>query len=172
MEERVLVAYATKYGATAGVAERIGEVLRDAGLHADVLPVRQVRDLTPYKAVVLGSSVYIGSWRKEAARFLRDNESQLAERKVWLFSSGPTGEGNIEDLLQGWRFPKGLQPVADRIQPRDITCFHGSVDAEKLNFFERWILNNVKAPAGDFRDFDAIVAWAKGIAEAVKQGGG
>lgn len=166
-----MVAYATKYGATTGIAERIGEVLRDAGLHVDVLPVRQVSDLTPYRSVVLGSSVYIGGWRKEAARFLKDNETELAERQVWLFSSGPTGEGDIGNLLEGWRFPKGLQPVADRILPRDIACFRGLIDAKKLNIFERWIMNNVKAPEGDFRDFDAIATWAKRIAKAFKEDG-
>lgn len=60
--------YATKYGATAEIAEKIGEVLRQAGLPTDVLPVKQVDDLTPYTAIILGSAVYIGKWRKEAAK--------------------------------------------------------------------------------------------------------
>jgi menaquinone-dependent protoporphyrinogen oxidase len=89
MDGQVLVAYATKYGATGEIAEKIGQVLRQAGLDADVLPVEQVSDLTPYKGVVLGSAVYIGRWRKEAVKFLRTNEKMLAERLVWLFSSGP-----------------------------------------------------------------------------------
>jgi menaquinone-dependent protoporphyrinogen IX oxidase len=60
MDIQILVAYATKYGATAGIAEKIGQVLRQAGLLTDVLPVDRVSDLTPYEAVVLGSAVYIG----------------------------------------------------------------------------------------------------------------
>ena len=67
METSVLVAYATKHGATAGIAEKIGEVLRESGLACDVKLAAAVDDLTPYQAVVLGSAVYMGAWRKEAA---------------------------------------------------------------------------------------------------------
>jgi menaquinone-dependent protoporphyrinogen oxidase len=169
METRVLVAYGTKYGATAEIAEKIGEVLREGGLPTDVLPADRVGDLGAYKAVVLGSAVYIGQWRKEAAKFLTANEQALAGKAVWLFSSGPSGEGDPEELLQGWRFPGKLQPVADRIQPRDIAVFQGAVDADKLNFIERWMLKNVKSPIGDFRDWDAITSWAAGIAEELKE---
>ena len=91
MNTQILVAYATKYGATAEIAEKIGQVLREAGLRTDVLPVDRVSDLSPYQAVVLGSAVYIGKWRKEAVKFLQANEKALAEKLVWLFSSGPTG---------------------------------------------------------------------------------
>ena len=165
---QVLVAYASKYGATAEIAERIGQVLRQAGLSVDVLPAERVSNVQGYKAVVLGSAVYIGQWRKQAAAFLKANEKALAERPVWLFSSGPTGEGDPVTLAQGWRFPSGLQPVADRIKPRDIALFHGSANAEKLNFLEKFMLKQVKAPAGDFRDWAAITAWATAIADALK----
>jgi menaquinone-dependent protoporphyrinogen oxidase len=165
MDAQVLVAYATKYGATAEIAEKIGHVIRQAGLAADVLPANRVSDLAHYKAVVLGSAVYVGRWRKEAATFLKANEQLLAGQSVWLFSSGPTGEGDPAELMDGWRFPKALQPVADRIQPRDIAVFHGAVDPEKLNFFYRWMIKNVKAPFGDFRDWDAITSWASSIAD-------
>ena len=101
MDVQVLVAYATKYGATAEIAEKIGQALRGAGLSADVLPADRVSDLTPYQAVVLGSAVYIGQWRKEAVKFLKANETVLAEKPVWLFSSGPSGEGDPVELGQG-----------------------------------------------------------------------
>ena len=170
MDGKILVAYATKYGATAEIAEKIGEVLRQAGLPADVLPAGRVSDLSPYQAVVLGSAVYIGSWRKEASKFLKAHEGELAKRPVWLFSSGPTGEGDVEELVQGWRFPGALQPIADRIQPRDIAVFHGAADPDKMNALEKWMLKNVQAPAGDFRDWDAIAAWATAIAQALQTG--
>ena len=168
MESQVLVAYATKYGATAEIAEKIGEVLRQAGLPSDVVPADRVGNLGAYQAVVLGSAVYMGQWRKEATKFLQANETVLAEKPVWLFSSGPTGEGDPAELLQGWQLPGKLQPIADRIGPRDITAFHGALDANKLNFFERWILKNVKSPIGDFRDWEAISAWATSIAEELQ----
>ena len=169
MDKQVLVAYATKYGATAEIAEKIGEVLRQAGLPTDVLPVDRVGDLSTYKAVVLGSGVYIGQWRKEAVKFLKANETILAEQLVWLFSSGPTGEGDPVELAQGWQFPGKLQPIADRIRPHDIAVFHGAVDVGKLNLIEKWMLKNVKAPIGDFRDWEAITSWATAIADVLKE---
>jgi menaquinone-dependent protoporphyrinogen oxidase len=171
MGSQVLVAYGTKYGGTAEIAERIGQVLREAGLRADVHPADRVSDLTPYQAVVLGSGVTIGRWRKGAATFLKANEKALAERPVWLFSSGPTGEGDPVELTNGWRFPKTLQPIADRIQPRDIAVFHGVLNGKKLNPIEKWVIKNVKAPIGDFRDWDAITSWAAAIADGLKEAG-
>jgi menaquinone-dependent protoporphyrinogen oxidase len=168
MGKKVLVAFATKYGATAEIAEKIGQVFRGAGLETDVLPADRVDDLALYKAVVLGSAVYIGKWRKEALKFLQANEKLLAERPVWLFSSGPTGEGNPVELLNGWRYPESLQPIVDHIQPRDIAVFHGAVLTDKMNFIEKFMIKNVKTPIGDFRDWQAITAWAKKIADELE----
>ena len=171
MCNQILVAYASKYGGTAEIAKKIGQVLDEAGLCTNVLPVADIRDLTPYKAVVLGSGVYIGKWRKEAVKFLQANEKMLAERQVWLFSSGPTGKGDVVDLVKGWRFPEAQQPIADRIRPRDIAIFHGVVNMKKLNPIERWMLKNVQAPLGDFRDWEAITSWATAIAAVLKEKG-
>jgi len=171
MGEDVLVAYATKHGGTEEIARRIGAVLREAGLRTEVLPAGRVTDLAPYAAVVLGSGVYVGRWRKEAVTLLKANEQVLAGKPVWLFSSGPSGEGDPVELAGGWCFPGALQAVADRLQPRDIALFHGVVDEKKLSRIERWMIKNVKAPLGDFRDWDAITAWATGIADALKEAG-
>jgi menaquinone-dependent protoporphyrinogen oxidase len=171
MDKQILVAYATKHGATTEIAEKIGEVFRQAGLATDVLPVAHVSNLVPYEAVVLGSAVYIGQWRKEASKFLTANATALAGKRVWLFSSGPTGEGDPVELVQGWRFPAKLQAIADRIKPRDVAVFHGAVDVNKLNLIEKWMLKNVKAPVGDFRDWEAIAAWTTAIIEELKGGG-
>jgi menaquinone-dependent protoporphyrinogen oxidase len=168
MGKRVLVTYGTKYGGTAEIAEKIGAVLRESGLQVDVSRAGRAGEVGSYDAVVLGSAVYIGRWRKEAARFLIDNEAMLVGKPVWLFSSGPTGEGDPVELTQGWKFPGKLQPIADHIGPRDIALFHGVSDPGKLNFLEKWMLNNVKAPTGDYRDWEAIASWARGIAEALQ----
>jgi menaquinone-dependent protoporphyrinogen oxidase len=168
MNHQVLVAYATKYGATAEIAEKIGEVLRREGLQAEVQPADRVNDLGAYTAVVLGSAIYAGQWRKEAATFLETNEQTLAGMPVWFFSSGPTGEGDPVELVKGWRFPEGQKAIADRIEPRDRAVFHGVLDAAKVNFAEKLIVKALKAPFGDFRDWDAITAWATAIAHALQ----
>lgn len=169
MDIQVLVAYATKYGATAEIAEKIGQMLRSEGLRTDVLPANRVRDLNSYKAVVLGSAVYIGRWRKEAATFLKTNEKVLAEQLVWLFSSGPTGKGDPVKLAEGWEFPKNLQSIAKNIKPHEIKLFHGNVEMKKLNFIHKFMIKKVEAPVGDFRDWDAITSWATSIADKLKE---
>lgn len=169
MSDKVLVAYGSKHGMTAEIAERIGKVLRGEGIDAEVAGADRAGAPSGYRAVVLGGGVYAGMWRREAARYLRAHEAELSAMPVWLFSSGPTGSGDLERLLGGWTFPKGLQPVADRIKPRQVVVFRGAFDASKANFFERWIIKKVKAEAGDFRDWTAIESWAKGIARALKE---
>ena len=167
MNQKVLVTYASKYGATAGIAEKIADVLRGAGLQVDLKPVKEARDLSPYGAVVLGSAVYIGAWQKDAEKFIKKNKQALSKMPVWIFSSGPTGEGDPVELLQGWTFPEKLKPIADLINPQGVTVFHGAIDAQKLNFFLRWMLRNVDGAFGDFRDWDAIDAWALEIGESL-----
>lgn len=168
MDQPVLIAYATKYGATREIAERIGASLQEAGLTVRVAPADQVEDLAPYGAVVLGSAVYAGQWRKEAADFLAEHENALAERQVWLFSSGPTGEGDPVELMKGWRFPEAQQPIADRVGPQDIAFFGGELDMQKLNLPEKLIVKAMKAPTGDYRDWESIETWAESIAAALE----
>ena len=72
---------------------------------------------------------------------------------MWLFSSGPTGEGDPVELMKGFRFPEALQPIADHIRPRDIAFFHGALDMKELSLPERLIVKGIKAPLGDFRDW-------------------
>jgi len=164
MTTQVLVTYASKYGATQEIAEEIGQVFSHTGLSTDVLPIKLVSDLSRYQALIIGSAVYIGKWRKEAVRFLKANEKKLSGRSVWLFSSGPTGEGDPVEILKGWRLPRAIRPIVDRIKPRGICVFHGDVNVSKLNSIEKSMIKNVEAPVGDFRDWDAIRSWANTVA--------
>jgi menaquinone-dependent protoporphyrinogen oxidase len=169
---KILVAYSTKHNSTAEIANLIGETLQQTRLrsgipHVEVKSVETVADVTKYDVVVLGSAVYAGQWQSAAADFLKKHEEELSQRPVWLFSSGPTGEGDPLALLKGWKFPQALMPVAERIKPRDIAVFHGNLDASKLSLFERVVVKGVKAPMGDFRDSEMIRSWASCIAQAL-----
>ena len=165
---KVLVAYGSKYGATTEIAERIGTVLRETGFEVSVRSAELAGDVREFDAVILGSAVYAGHWIKEAVEFLETNQEALCTRPVWFFSSGPTGEGDPVERMHGWRFPEPQQAIADRIKPRQITLFHGKIDLNKMHFGERLIIRALGAPVGDFRDWNAITAWARNIATALQ----
>jgi menaquinone-dependent protoporphyrinogen oxidase len=156
----ILVAYASKHGSTAEIAHRIAERLSERGHEVDPRPVTEVGVLGRSEAVVLGSAVYAGSWRKEAVGFVERHREVLARTPVWLFSSGPLGH-RIEDEQEQ---PRQLEEITEWIAPRDHRTFFGKLDLSVLSFGERMIAKAVKAPEGDFRDWAEIEAWADGIA--------
>ncbi|MEW5958233.1 MAG: flavodoxin domain-containing protein [Chloroflexota bacterium] len=160
---KLLVAYASKYGSTAEIANIIGKELRKRNYEVEVKPAEAVDSLDGYDGFVIGSGLYAGGWIKSAADFLRANQDRLAAHPVWLFSSGPTGEGDPNAILDGWTFPDDLESVREAIQPRDVILFHGNIDPNKLNFAERMIIKSVKATVGDFRDWLVIRGWARSI---------
>ncbi len=166
--KNVLVTYGSRSGSTAEIANKIAEVLRTKGENVTVLPVASVTDLNPYNAVVLGSAVYVGHWMTEAVDFLKLHEEALSTRPVWIFSSGPTGAGDPVERMHGWRFPEAQQAIFERIKPQDIVLFHGKIDMHDLNFGEKIMLRALGAPTGDFRDWNAISAWAEGIAQVLR----
>ena len=171
MESRILVGYSSKYGATAEIAEKIGEALRQSGLQVEVLPVKNVKDLTPYKAFIVGSALYMFQWRADAMSFLKNYWKILAERPTWIFSSGPMGKGDPAEQVKDQSFQKKLEPVLAQIKPRGVTVFHGALNMNKLNFLERAIMKKMPDQQGDSRDWNMINAWAKQIAaELTKQG--
>ncbi len=162
---KVLVAYASKHNSTAEIACTIGAILQQSDhFEVDIRSVEGVEEVSPYEIVVLGSAIYAGQWQSSAANFLKRHEQELAQRQVWLFSSGPTGEGDPKTLIKGWEFPQSLQPIVEHIQPRGVTLFHGKLDPATLNHLERLLVKGVHAPLGDYRDWDMIRQWATEIA--------
>ena len=159
----ILVAYASKHGATRGIAEHIAQTLRTRGREADVVPVDAVERLGAYDAVVLGSAMYYGSWMKEAVEFVQRNRAALAERPVWLFSSGPLGT-EVHDSEEQ---PKEIGELQAEVGARGHRIFFGALDPHVLSFPERMVAKAVRAPQGDFRDWEAIAAWATEIAHAL-----
>ena len=162
---RLLVAYASKHGATEGIAEHLAATLRGSGVDAVTQRADRVDDAAAYDALVVGSAVYYGSWLREAADFVRGNHTVLAERPTWLFSSGPLGEHVTDDEEQ----PKEVAEFREAISPRDHRTFLGALDRSRLPFPERMVAKAVRAPEGDFRDWDAIAAWAEGIARQLQE---
>ena len=168
----VLVAYATRYGATAGIAERIAATLTADGHEAHALPVEVVHSLANVEAVVVGSAVYFGSWLKPAAAFVERHRATLSELPVWLFSSGPLPGAVEPDKTAGetenGEQPKQIDELRAAVGALGHQVFDGALDPKKLGVRDRLIRS---LPAGkpllpevDGRDWAAIDEWAAGIA--------
>lgn len=155
-----LIAYASKHGATEGIAEGIGAALRHVGCNVSVQRIELAGDPAQYDAVVVGSAVYMGRWMPEARAYVRRYSEALRARPVWLFSSGPVGAASLPD-------PKEVAEFQSLIHPCDHHQFAGALHRENLSFAERMIVSAVKAPDGDFRRWDEINAWAASIADAL-----
>ena len=160
---RVLVATASKYGATAEIGKTIAEVLGERGLEPTVLPPEQVDGVDGYDAAVLGSAVYAGHWLKPARELVERHAGGLAGRPVWLFSSGPVG-----DPPKPEEDPVDVADLVALTDARDHRVFAGKLVRRQLSFPERAIVAALRVPEGDFRDWTEIRRWAAGIAEALQ----
>ena len=160
---KVLVTYASKYQSTAEIAARIAKAIRSKKWTLDLIPVSMDIDPKNYDAIILGSALYMGQWMNSAAEFILTHEKVLTERSTWLFSSGPTGEGEAARLLNGFTFPIVLAGVAERINPQNIAIFHGKLDGNALGWGERLIVRAVHAQYGDYRDWESVETWASSI---------
>ncbi len=173
----VLVAYASRHGATQGIAERIAETLRAAGVDTDARPAASVKDLAGYDAFVIGSAAYMFHWLKEATGLVRRNRAVLAAKPVWLFSSGPTGteaadaQGRDQKVAA---IPKEIAELREAVNARDHRVFFGAYERDRkaIGLAERFmsLMPAVEGiPEGDFRDWPEIEAWATSIARDLQQ---
>ncbi|HEX6867710.1 MAG TPA: flavodoxin domain-containing protein [Candidatus Limnocylindrales bacterium] len=185
---RVLIVHASRHGATTGIAERIGEVLRADGVDTVLSPARDMLDPEPFDACVVGGGVYMGSWVKDGTEYLDRFASALATRPVWLFSSGPllgstkeskgTDVDPVENALgplegRGSGGRRRIEELAARIHPRDHRVFAGAFDPTDppASMSERLVrmmpASKGILPPGDYRDWPAIEAWAREIATSL-----
>ena len=164
----VLVAYASKYGSTRGVAERVAASLREQGNRVELRPVDQVADASAYDAVVFGSPVFNQRWLPEGEEFVDRNLEALAARPVWLFSVGTFGDRKriIGPVMK--REPKGIRAFEEAIHPREYRVFAGVIDRHQWPFLSSLFYYALGGHLGDNRDWLDIDAWADGIGHALR----
>ena len=160
MAASVLVAFATKLGSTGELAAAIAATLRDAGHHSSAHSVREVKGLEGWDAVILGSALYAAHWQRDANRFVTRNREALRSRPLWLFSSGPLDAHLAEADLP-------ISPHAAEITADLGALGHRTFGGRLLP--DAPVDPQVLAthPAGDFRDWDVIRAWARDIAAQI-----
>ncbi len=175
----VLVAYASRHGATQGIAERIAETLRSAGIDAKAQPVSSVKSAAGYDAFVIGSAAYMFHWLKEAVALVRRDRMVLAGKPVWLFSSGPLGTDALDAKGRDQKVvavPKEVPELAETVHAREHRVFFGAYqpDQKPVGFAERLVslmpAAKKELPAGDFRNWPEIEAWAAAIADDLRKG--
>ncbi|MDX1688396.1 MAG: pentapeptide repeat-containing protein [Candidatus Promineifilaceae bacterium] len=164
MERRILVAYASGSGSTAEVADVIGDVLESGDVAVDVLPAGDVDDVSFYSAVVLGSSIRLGRWLTSAVRFLETHQSVLSEVPVAYFTTCLTlATESAESRQKVLAYMEPILEMAPDVEPVALGLFAGSLDPSMQ-------LLVPGGPYGDFRDWEAIRAWAEEIRPALYAG--
>ncbi|HEU4705955.1 MAG TPA: flavodoxin domain-containing protein [Solirubrobacterales bacterium] len=158
----VLVAYASKRGSTAEIAETVAATLRREGLSVCLERVEDVPSLEPYDAVIVGSAVYMKRWRGDARHFLKKHRKALKRLPFWVFSSGPVGDP--ADDNPDWNEPPKIAAKVEELGGRDHVVFGGRLPAEPNNFMERAMAEGTPPEHRDRRDWTEIRDWAKQIA--------
>lgn len=158
----MLVAVASRHGATLEIGEAVARVLRARGNAVDVRAVEDVTDIAAYDAVIVGSAVYTAHWLPAARELVAEHRDALATRPVWFFSSGlatqPAAAANS---------PHELAALAASVGARGHRSFRGRLDRSVLSFTERAIIAGARGRDGDHRDFLAIERWAGEVADAL-----
>jgi len=153
----VLITYGTKMGGTAGLADMLGKAFTTAGLDVEVRPVLEVEQVERFDAVIVGSALYMGHWRRDARRFVKRNADALRDRPVVFFSSGP-----LDDSATTQPIPptKQVRRLMDRVGSTEHMTFGGKLDQDATGFPAHAM---VKEHAGDWRDQSQVTAWAHHI---------
>jgi menaquinone-dependent protoporphyrinogen oxidase len=161
---KVLVAVASKHGATTEIGQVIESSIRSGGLEVELRRIDEVTTLAPYDAVVIGSGVYSGHWMRPAREFVEIHEGDLKQLPLWFFSSGPVG-----DPPKPLENPAEVAELVKRLGARGHRLFPGRIEASDLGISERALVALVRAPDGDFRPWSDIATWAESIATQLKE---
>jgi menaquinone-dependent protoporphyrinogen oxidase len=154
---KVLVATGSKYGATRDIGKAIATELLALGFEVEFEDACDVKSVTYYDAIVLGSAVYGGLWRRDASGLIKDHREELLDRDVWLFSVGMTSVTEPGQPLDE------AEQLAIDVRAHEHQRFDGRLDPELLNFGEKALIRAIKPPVGDFRDFKAVKAWSQRV---------
>jgi menaquinone-dependent protoporphyrinogen oxidase len=158
---RALVAYGSKMGGTKGLAEWLAEALEAEGVPTDVRPATDVSDLTPYDAVIVGGSLYMFRWHRDAKHLVKRNTKALRAKAVWLFSSGPLDDSASERDIEP---SKQVTALMARVGARGHRTFGGRMPADAKGFPAS---SMARDNAGDWRDRAQVEAWAHEIVQAL-----
>ena len=165
---KVLVAAASRHGATGEIADALASTLVSRGFEVDAPPIESIARVQGYGAAVIGSAVYYGHWLDPARELVERHGDVLATVPVWLFSSGPLGDPG-EQLPK--EEPVDVASLVEKTGAVEHRLLAGRLDKSLLKFRERAMVAALHAPEGDFRDWNEIEAFAERIAAYLQDRG-
>ncbi len=163
----VLVVVESRHGSTREISDALAERLAARGCRVTVTAPDDGPD--PHTgfdadAIVVGSAVYVGKWLRPAVAFLERHAEHLDGRAVWLFSSGPLAENPMVVVGMDADYLEHLESI---VPIRGHQLFGGCMRRADLGPLETLIAKAVRAPAGDFRDWEDVDRWAERIVSAL-----
>jgi menaquinone-dependent protoporphyrinogen oxidase len=161
---RILVAYATKRGGTRGLAEMIAADLAQLGIEAEVREAREVKSLGGYDAAIIGGSVYMFRWHRDAVRLVRKHAKELQAMPTWLFCSGPVGVGADDLAAYDKLAAKQMLAAAADIHARGTKVLGGRLEPDARGFVAGKM---AKTSAGDWRDPELVANWVNDVAASL-----
>ena len=170
MGDKILIAYASRAGSTGEIAEAVGQVLCKAGAIVDVRRIQDVKDIKPYRSVIIGSAVRMGRLLPETVRFAKKHNSSLQQIPTAYFVTGITMRKDTpENRKQAVSY---LEPLCRIKEPVSMGLFGGKVDHSKLGLLWRFFLSFDKEGMpreGDWRNWEAIFTWAVELCTALSE---
>lgn len=160
MPKSLLITYATYAGSTIDVAVKIGQTLAARGFNVDVKPILENPRLKDYQAVLVGSAVQYANWLPEAIDFVKTNRDALTRVPTALFCVHIQNTGN--DETNRTNRLAYLDAVRPYVQPVAEGFFAGKFDRRGAELLLPGFLPRLVPPL-DFRNWEAIQAWAKSI---------
>jgi menaquinone-dependent protoporphyrinogen oxidase len=163
---KILIAYTSRKGSTAEIARAIGTELEAAGNRVEVADMKGITSVGGYRAVVIGTPVYMAQVEKAVPDFVARNRAGLLAVPVAAFAVGiaPVNPkvGTVDAVLGKLR--AALEPV----KPASVTMFAGVLELSRMSFVERTMTTLMNVLTGDFRDREAIRAWAQSLPAVLK----
>jgi menaquinone-dependent protoporphyrinogen oxidase len=161
---KILIAYTTAAGSTAEVAQAIGQEISGGNGTADVLKTKEVKDLSPYRAVIVGTGIRAGQVYRDTLAFLERHQAALSQVPVAYFVVCMTMKDDTEEnRCQVETYVDQMREKAPQVQPLEVGLFAGKMDFKALSLPLKLIVKAMKSEEGDYRDWDAIREWAASV---------
>lgn len=168
MENKILVTFATYYGATGNVAKAIADTIASRGYAVDVLPIRDVHDFEGYQAVIVGSAIRGGKIHDDSYRFIKDHADELDKIPLAYFVCCMTmGEENPETRYQAEAYLAEVFNKISNIKPISLGFFGSIHEYKHMEWLAQLIDRAIRSPEGEYRNWETIIHWHDDLAGTV-----